>query len=63
MLNKIYLTTSISTYLCNDNSVSDTFLRLQSVCLGYLPPPPTNIWTHGGEFTSLKRSALQLILN
>ncbi len=39
MLNKIYLTTSISTYLCNDNSVSDTFLHLQSVCLVYLPPP------------------------
>ncbi len=46
----------------NDNSESDTFVHLQSVCLVYLPPKNL-IWVHGGEFISLKSSALQLNFN
>lgn len=58
--NKIHVTTvSVLIYICNDNSESDTFLHLQSVCSVYLLPKNL-IWVLGGEFIRLKSSALQL---
>lgn len=61
-LNKIHLMGISTDLYFNDNSESDTFVHLQSVCLVYLPPKNL-IWVHRGEFRSLESSVLQLNFN